>query len=55
VVTDDGSGLDATAAEGPGLRGMRERALLIDAELRIESTPDAGVLIQLDLPRRTVG
>jgi two-component system sensor histidine kinase UhpB len=52
VVTDDGPGLDATKPEGPGLRGIRERALLIGAELRIESTPSAGVLIQLDLPQQ---
>ena len=52
VVTDDGQGLDATKPEGPGLRGIRERAILIGAEVRIESTPNAGVIIQLDLPDR---
>jgi two-component system sensor histidine kinase UhpB len=48
-VSDDGRGLRPTDVEGPGMRGMRERALLIGAALRIESTPNAGVRILLDL------
>jgi two-component system sensor histidine kinase UhpB len=53
TVSDDGRGLSPTDAEGPGLRGMRERALLIGAKLRIESAANAGVMIELDLPRPT--
>jgi two-component system, NarL family, sensor histidine kinase UhpB len=49
LVADDGRGLRATDEEGPGLRGMRERALLIGAEFRIESATNAGVLVELDV------
>ncbi len=55
TVSDNGRGLRATDAEGPGMRGMRERALLIGARLRIESSPDAGVTIQLDLSQPAEG
>jgi two-component system sensor histidine kinase UhpB len=46
-VADDGRGLDPVAAEGPGLRGMRERALSIGAELSIESLHGSGVTVRL--------
>jgi two-component system sensor histidine kinase UhpB len=46
-VADDGKGLDPVAAEGPGLRGMRERALSIGAELSIESPRGSGVTVRL--------
>ena len=49
TVSDNGRGLRAVDEEGPGMRGMRERALLIGARLRIESSPGTGVTIQLDL------
>ncbi len=58
VVSDDGRGLAADRAgqadrAGPrsgGLRGMRERAMLIDAELRIASAPGVGAQITLAVP-----
>ncbi|MER6563072.1 sensor histidine kinase [Streptomyces sp. NPDC001027] len=37
LVRDNGTGLGATAGEGAGLRGMRERALLIGASLTVSS------------------
>jgi two-component system sensor histidine kinase UhpB len=46
-IADDGRGLDSDAREGAGLRGMRERALSIGAQLDIDSIRDAGVTIRL--------
>lgn len=37
LVRDNGTGLGAAAGEGAGIRGMRERALLIGAHLTISS------------------
>ncbi|MBV8989130.1 MAG: sensor histidine kinase [Solirubrobacterales bacterium] len=48
-VVDNGHGLPADVVEGGGLPGMRERALLIGAELRIERTAP-GVAVTLRLP-----
>ncbi|HZU77477.1 MAG TPA: sensor histidine kinase, partial [Dehalococcoidia bacterium] len=45
-IADNGRGLPAELIEGGGLTGMRERALLIGAELRIEPTPP-GVTVTL--------
>ena len=50
TVRDNGRGFHPTDAEGPGLRGMRERALLVGADLTIESQPRGGVTIHLDVP-----
>ena len=49
TLADDGRGLDPSVREGPGVRGMRERALSIGADLSIESTHGAGVTVQLVL------
>jgi two-component system sensor histidine kinase UhpB len=50
-ITDDGRGLDGPANEGSGIAGMRERALLIGADLKIESAPGKGVAVRLSVPR----
>jgi two-component system, NarL family, sensor histidine kinase UhpB len=50
IVRDDGRGLPETLPETSGLAGMRERAMLVGAELDIESRPDAGVEIRLAVP-----
>lgn len=42
LVRDNGSGLDGTTGEGAGIRGMRERALLIGTRLVITSGPAPG-------------
>jgi len=48
VVADDGRGFAFDAAEqGLGIAGMRERALLVDAELTIESRPGQGTTVRL--------
>ncbi|TDO32657.1 sensor histidine kinase [Paractinoplanes brasiliensis] len=48
-VRDDGRGLRG-AAEGAGIRGMRERALLIGAGLTVESGTTGGTSVQLRVP-----
>jgi two-component system sensor histidine kinase UhpB len=52
---DDGAGLDPAAPEGPGLRGMRERALSIGAELSIDSPPGGGVTVRLVVADTSAG
>jgi two-component system sensor histidine kinase UhpB len=49
VVRDDGDGLPARARAG-GLSGMRERAMLIGAELDVSSGAQAGTTITLRVP-----
>jgi signal transduction histidine kinase len=52
-VADDGVGFDPSlqAADGFGLRGMRERAERLGGTLRIESSAGAGTSLQVDVPR----
>jgi two-component system sensor histidine kinase UhpB len=50
-VSDDGRGFAFDESErGLGIGGMRERALLIGAELTIESRPDSGTTVRLTVP-----
>jgi two-component system sensor histidine kinase UhpB len=51
-ILDDGAGLaeDPGEDDGGGLAGMRERAMLIAADLRIESPPGAGLKVALTVP-----
>jgi two-component system, NarL family, sensor histidine kinase UhpB len=49
-VTDNGRGLPADLRAGGGLTGMRERAMLIGADLQISSAPGAGAGVTLRLP-----
>ncbi|WP_161163379.1 HAMP domain-containing sensor histidine kinase [Streptomyces sp. SID5910] len=49
TIADDGRGIEA-ATEGAGIRGMRERALLIGAALDITSAPGDGTRIRLTAP-----
>jgi two-component system sensor histidine kinase UhpB len=50
-VGDDGRGFAFDESErGLGIGGMRERALLIGAELTIESRPDKGTTVRLSVP-----
>jgi two-component system sensor histidine kinase UhpB len=51
VVADDGRGYAFAESEGGlGIAGMRERALLIGAELTIESRPGRGTTVRLSVP-----
>lgn len=49
AVVDDGRGT-GVAREGSGIRGMRERALLIGATLDVASQPQAGTQVRLAVP-----
>jgi two-component system, NarL family, sensor histidine kinase UhpB len=50
-ISDDGRGFAFDESErGLGIGGMRERALLIGAELTIESRPDSGTTVRLAVP-----
>ena len=50
-VADDGRGFAFAESErGLGIGGMRERALLVDGDLTIESRPDAGTTVRLTVP-----
>ncbi|WP_411100411.1 HAMP domain-containing sensor histidine kinase [Streptomyces sp. x-45] len=49
LVRDDGTGL-GTAAEGAGIRGMRERALLIGADIHFAPAPQGGTDVRLRVP-----
>jgi signal transduction histidine kinase len=55
IVRDDGRGFDAehppSASSGHfGLFGMRERAIKLEADLRVTSRPGEGTAIQIDVP-----
>ncbi|WP_084772510.1 sensor histidine kinase [Nonomuraea candida] len=47
-VTDDGRG--GARKDGAGIRGMRERALLIGARLTVDSPPGGGTRVRLVIP-----
>jgi two-component system sensor histidine kinase UhpB len=50
-VADDGRGLNGDPLSiGNGIRGMRERAMLIGADLRISPAPEGGVAVELQVP-----
>jgi two-component system sensor histidine kinase UhpB len=51
TISDDGRGLRG-APEGAGIRGMRERALLIGAELTLGTGPLGGTEVRLRVPIR---
>jgi two-component system sensor histidine kinase UhpB len=51
LVRDDGRGIDAAVSgDTAGVSGMRERAMLIGAQLNIRSQHGAGTEVQLDVP-----
>jgi two-component system, NarL family, sensor histidine kinase UhpB len=49
-VADDGNGLLEDEMRNSGIRGMRERALLIDGSLQLDARPGAGVTVLLEVP-----
>jgi two-component system sensor histidine kinase UhpB len=50
-VSDDGKGFAfAEEDKGLGLSGMRERALLVDGTLEIDSSPGRGTKVRLEVP-----
>jgi len=50
TVIDDGRGLNG-AVEGPGVAGMRERALLIGGDFEVRERPVGGVGVRLEVAR----
>jgi two-component system sensor histidine kinase UhpB len=51
TVSDDGRGLGpGSLASANGIRGMRERAMLIGAEIAIDSPPGGGSEVRLTIP-----
>jgi two-component system sensor histidine kinase UhpB len=48
-IADNGRGL-GLAEEGAGVRGMRERALLVGASLDLQSEPGRGTVVALSVP-----
>jgi two-component system, NarL family, sensor histidine kinase UhpB len=53
TVADDGIGLPRSArGDWTGVRGMRERALLIGAELVVRAAAPRGTEVRLRIPRR---
>jgi two-component system sensor histidine kinase UhpB len=49
-VSDDGRGIGPGGAAGSGIRGMRERSLLVGGRLEIEAGPRGGTLVRLEVP-----
>ena len=52
-VIDDGHGFDPGVDEGGGLRGIRERALIVGGAVAIKPGPDGGVEVRLEVPTGT--
>ena len=53
TVRDDGVGLPAdTADDSNGIRGMRERALLVGAQLNVAAVDPRGTEVALRLPAK---
>ena len=50
TVDDDGRGFPGPATDDRGIRGMRERALLVRGQVTIESRPRGGTRVCLSLP-----
>jgi two-component system, NarL family, sensor histidine kinase UhpB len=50
TVTDDGAGMPDGAAEGSGIRGMRERSLMVGAALRVVPRRPSGTSVTLEIP-----
>ncbi|WP_152395257.1 sensor histidine kinase [Paenibacillus guangzhouensis] len=53
-VTDNGQGMDEQeikSASGSGIAGLRQRLMLVDGHLTIQSAPHAGMRIGLHIPR----
>lgn len=49
-VIDDGRGFEPGHAEGGGLRGIRERALIVGGSAAINPGPGGGVEVRLEVP-----
>jgi two-component system sensor histidine kinase UhpB len=54
-VADQGRGFDPHRHEGGGMRGMRERAVLVGAQLAVSQRPRGGAEVRLSVPIREDG
>lgn len=60
-IEDDGDGFDANSLQaintengrGLGILGMRERALLVDGEIKLQSRPGSGTKVCIGIPLKT--
>jgi two-component system sensor histidine kinase UhpB len=53
-VSDDGRGMNGSSGfDGSGIRGMRERALLVHANLTLHEASSGGVEVRLNVPLAT--
>ena len=50
IVGDDGRGIDGSPVEGDGLRGMRERAVLLGGALSVTQRVGQGLEIRVEVP-----
>jgi len=55
AVEDDGCGVPVGFAEGTGLLGMRERAMLLGASMQVDDSPLGGLRVQLEVPSEFLG
>ena len=54
IVRDDGIGMPAeTDADPSGIRGMRERALLVGGRLVVQRATPCGTEVRLSVPERS--
>ena len=49
-IVDNGRGFDEGQLEGGGLRGIRERALIVGGAVAIKPGPTGGVEVRLEVP-----
>ncbi|MDR1248565.1 MAG: ATP-binding protein [Treponema sp.] len=49
-ISDDGAGLPVPLSEGLGIRGMRERAAILGADLSFIGGPGGGLTVRLEIP-----
>lgn len=52
-VSDNGRGFEPAHVEGGGLRGIRERALIVGGAVAIKPGPDGGVEVRLEVSTET--
>jgi two-component system sensor histidine kinase UhpB len=53
-VRDDGRGADSDRAQGMGVLGMRERAVILGGRLEVESVAGVGTTVRAILPKEQV-
>ena len=53
-VIDNGQGFEPEHVEGGGLRGIRERALIVGGAVAIKPGPEGGVEVRLEVPTETL-